>query len=306
MTDVQAEGGRGPRMDPSNLSQNDQEVFNVMSWNSTGLSEEKLRTAMELKGHCLALQETHLAEIPLTARKMQARHLGCVLKHGKAVPPYAACKRKREDLTKGNDLFTARRNGVAFLLGPGITAKELEMAGSAWKRLWEMQRLYGVFFPPRPGLPSGLRVFTVYAPIWQLIMTADRKEELEEFHENFREFVASLDMSIPTLFCGDWNGTIEPDRDYSEQPADHRVRRCCPLLSYLLGPGGPLVDVVSIFPEARTWTFRGGKSWSRPDTVLVSRSAVRLLVGFRVIEEVSDGGHCPCRLLLRAHTVGST
>ena len=203
-------------------------------------------------------------------------------------------------MTKGNDLFTARKNGVAFLLGPGVAAKELDPAGAAWKKLWEMQRLHGICFPPRAGLPHGLRVFSVYAPIWQLIMTPERKAILNEFHDAFREFVATLDMRVPTLFCGDWNGTTEPEKDYSEKPKDHRVRRCCPLLSSLLGPGGPLVDVVAIFPSARTWTFRGGQNWSRPDTILLSRSAVSLVAGFQVIEEISDGGHCPSCLTLKA------
>ena len=60
----------------------------------------------------------------------------------------------------------------------------------------------------------------------------------DAFVAAFLDFVAGLDMQIPTLFLGDFNGTVCPDRYYSSGLAG-----VSSLLTRLLGPGGPLVDL---------------------------------------------------------------
>ena len=90
-----------------------------------------------------------------------------------------------------------------------------------------MCRVHAVLVPPRPDLPLGVRLFSVYAPL-------QRDGARDEFTRLFLEMVAVLDMQIPTLVLGDFNGTVSPCRDYSS--GDGPV---CGLLSRLLGPGGP-------------------------------------------------------------------
>ena len=56
-------------------------------------------------------------------------------------------------------------------------------------------------------MPRGLRVFSVYA-----LLQRDPVRDI--FTRLFLDMVAALDMQIPTLMMGDFNGTISPDRDY--------------------------------------------------------------------------------------------
>ena len=90
-----------------------------------------------------------------------------------------------------------------------------------------MTRLHGVEVPPRQGLPRGLRLFSVYAPLRQ-------DPSQDAFVATFLDFVSGLDMQIPTLFLGDFNGTVCPDRDYSSGLAG-----VSPLLTRLLDLVGP-------------------------------------------------------------------
>ena len=75
------------------------------------------------------------------------------------------------------------------------------------------------------------------------------------------------------------------------------------MLTRLLGPGGPLVDLVDVFPGSWDWTFRRGDATSRCDAVLVSRAAMALVAGFSVMAEVQDGGHSPIVVKLRAKPI---
>ena len=93
--------------------------------------------------------------------------------------------------------------------------REVMPPGRAWKKLWEAQRVHMVEFPSREGLPKGLRVVNVYAPItaW-----SGEREDIERvwFQELLIEAITALDLSIPTMFVGDWNGTMRPERDWKD------------------------------------------------------------------------------------------
>ena len=83
-----------------------------------------------------------------------------------------------------------------------------------------MCRLHGVAVAPRPGLPRGLYFFSPYAPLQD-------DSERSALNADFFEFVTSLDMQVPILFMGDFNGTVSPDRDYSDG-----VGPVCELLTF--------------------------------------------------------------------------
>ena len=85
-----------------------------------------------------------------------------------------------------------------------------------------MARACAVQIPPRPDLPRGLRIFSVYGPL-------QRDPAHVPFTEAFLDMVALLDMQVPTLFMGDFNGTVAPDRDYPSGEGS-----VCPLL--IIGP----------------------------------------------------------------------
>ena len=71
-------------------------------------------------------------------------------------------------------------------------------------------------------------------------------------YEALMDVMAILDMQIPALFMGDFNGTVAPDRDYPSGEGS-----VCPLLTRLLGPGGPLRDFqLVVSPESFAYTFR--------------------------------------------------
>lgn len=255
--------------------------WKVVSWNVSGLSVPRLEKITGLGGDLWALQETHLPEIELAQRKKNAARFNWRLVHGKPAPVS----------TSGAG---GRARGVGSLVAPGVAVREVMPPGRAWKKLWEAQRVHMVEFPPRAGLPRGLRVVNVYAPITEW---SGEREDMERvwFQEMLVEVVAGLDLSIPTMFVGDWNGTMRPERDYGGEGSEARV---CPMLVRLLGPGGPLVDLVDVFPDSWDWTFRGGGT-SRCDAVLVSRSVLPLVAGFSVLTGVQDGGHSPLVVKLR-------
>ena len=116
--------------------------------------------------------------------------------------------------------------GVGILAAPGVAVSPLFPEGISWRRLHAMQRVHAVVVPPRPGLPRGLRLFTVYAPLQEDVTRA-------AFTSAFLDVVAILDMQVPTLLMGDFNGTVAPNRDYN-----HSDKMPCGLLSRLLGRGG--------------------------------------------------------------------
>ena len=74
-------------------------------------------------------------------------------------------------------------------------------------------------------------MFSVHAPLQD-------DAQRSGFNSEFLEMIATIDMQVPTIFLGDFNGTVSPGRDYNSGAGV-----VCPLLSRLLGPGGPLLDL---------------------------------------------------------------
>jgi hypothetical protein len=151
-----------------------------------------------------------------------------------------------------------------------------------------------VLVPPREGLPLGLRLFSLYAPL-------ERDPTLEAFSHEVAAWVATLDLQVPTLILGDFNGSVDPERDFSVGAR----RPVSPLLSRLLGPGGPFLDLqLVVSPELRQYTFRSSRSsgpaaLSRCDLLLANRAALPLVARVWVESGVADGGHSPVLASLR-------
>ena len=107
--------------------------------------------AQELDVDILAIQETHLASFPLECAHTTCRNVGLRLYHGHPVPPVA------------RQVF-GRSCGVGFVARQGVAISPVKPVGAAWRRLHVLGRLHAVRVPPRPGLPLGLLLFSVYAP----------------------------------------------------------------------------------------------------------------------------------------------
>ena len=73
---------------------------------------------------------------------------------------------------------------------------------------------------------------SVYAPL----QTTQQEVERRKFTEALLEVTHTLDLQIPTLLLGDFNGSIWPGRDFHGASSSRRA--ACPLLTHLLGPGG--------------------------------------------------------------------
>ena len=151
---------------------------------------------------------------------------------------------------------------------------------------------------PRPGLPRGLLLFTVYAPLQVRAQSAAR----EQFVALMQQVVHALDMQIPTLVMGDFNGSVAPQDDFMSESGSRRPP--CPLLQHLLGPASPWVDVHRALLGEVPWTFQnvdstGKLSASRIDLVLANHLAMALVQGASVLQSVRDGGHSPVLVQLR-------
>ena len=257
-------------------------LVTVGTWNVSYWHEDRLSAVGSLSVDILALQETKLARIPLERARGAARGHGYTLHHGPPVPATRAG-------------LHGDACGVGLLAAPGVAVSPLPPQGPAWRRLHDSYRLHGVCIPPRSGLPRGLRLFTVYAPLRRDVATH------HAFSTDLLDLLFSLDLQVPTLLLGDFNGTVEPAADYS-RGSDVPV---CPLLARLLGPGAPLVDLqLAISPAARYWTFRGtgrdGQPYhSRIDLILGNRAAMPLVVSVAVRPDVMEGGHSPVLAVLR-------
>ena len=162
-----------------------------------------------------------------------------------------------------------------------------------------MGRLHGVRLPPRVDLPHGLLLLSIYSPLQMRAQSVVR----EHFTTLMLEVVFGLDMQIPTIIFGDFNGSADPPAD--SLGATNRRRPVCPLLAGLLGPGGPFIDVHrSLLGESVPWTFRsldqaGTLSASPVDLALANHAAMPLVHSATVMESVSDGGHSPVLLEFR-------
>ena len=240
-------------------------VLKVGTWNMSKWSPAKAYIVeSEVRVDILAVQETHLASFPLECAHGTARRVGLHLHHGHPVPAVA------------NAVY-GRACGVGFLVRQGVAVSPVVPAGAAWRRLHAMGRLHAVKMPPRLGLPLGLVLMTVYAPL----QTRTTAVQREQFVALMLELSHQLDMQTPTLLLGDFNGSADPPKDFSS--ASGARRTVCPLLAKLLGPGAPWVDVHRVLLEDVPWTFRnvntaGELSASRIDLVLANHAAMALVI----------------------------
>ena len=251
----------------------------VRTWNVSWWVGERLGAFRPFGAQLWALQETKLAPVFLETARGALKREGYVLHHGQASTVHRA----------GGH---GDRCGVGVLAASGVAVSPLMPQGAAWRRLHAMQRVHAVQVPPRPGLSLGLRLFTVYAPLQQ-------DETRGVFNAAFLEMVATLDMQVPTLLLGDFNGTVHPEQDYNSGSG-----QVCPLLSRLLGPGGAFLDLqLVVSPQERAFTFhheRGGQmSLSRCDLALGNRAVLSLVLKVFVAPGIYEGGHNPVIVELR-------
>ena len=262
-------------------------VLRVGTWNISGWGAAKMRAWWpELPVEVLAVQETHLAVIPLHWAHGTMRDLGGSLHHGHPVKAV------------GQGTF-GRSCGVGFVARQGVALAPVLPVGSAWRWLHLVGRLHAVKLAPRAGLPKGLLLLSVYAPLQVRQQAVERRR----FVEALQEVTSALDMQVPTLLMGDFNGSVCPPRDFQGESAGRR--EACPLLARLLGPGSAWVDLqLALMGEELAWTYQhldreGRLSASRIDLVLVNHTALGLVCRMGVLSEVRDGGHSPVVVDLR-------
>lgn len=261
-------------------------TLRVGTWNMSHWSVDKVHTIVrDIPVDVLALQETHLAPLPLEWARTSSSSFHLHLHHGRPAAPVGSSPH-------------GRSCGVGFVATRGVPLSPLLPQGAPWRMLHAMRRLVAVQFPPRPGLPHGLQLVSLYAPL------STQPTERARFVLALLELTHSLDMQIPTLLLGDFNGSLCPARDVASGAHGHSLP-VCPLLAALLGPGGAWVDVhVSLLPPPLPWTFQhptaaGRFASSRIDLVLANRAAMALVVSAAVLPDVRSGGHCPVLVTLR-------
>ena len=179
----------------------------IATWNISHWSRPKAeRAAFEIPFDILAVQETHLAVVPLEHAHTTTRSVELHLHHGRPVP------------ASGHSIH-GRALGVGFLVRRGLAVTPVPPVGAAGRRLHAMCLWHAVRLPPRPDLPHGLLLASVYAPL------ADTNHGLDRvrWHELMLEHLHSLDMQVPTLLLGDFNGTILPERDYHSVSGSKRA-----------------------------------------------------------------------------------
>ena len=254
------------------------------TWNVSHWSAVKADLiATTIGASILAVQETHLAPLPLEWAHTTARHLGLHLHHGRAAVPMANSPH-------------GRSCGVGFVATSGVALSPVLPLGSPWRMLHSVRRLHAVQLPPRLGLPHGLLLLSVYAPLQERQLSAERAR----FVDAMLAVTHTLDMQVPTLLMGDFNGALIPAQDCRGT----HPRPPCPLLSQLLGPGGAWVDVhAALLQPPLPWTFHSlGQSQlgaSRIDLVLANHAAMPFLQSASVLSDLRDGGHSPVLVTLR-------
>ena len=257
------------------------ERLRVGTWNMSGWRAAKARAVFaEVSVDVLAVQETHLAAVPLQWAHATMRTVGSHLHHGHPVRAV------------GQDTF-GRSCGVGFVAQAGVALTPVLPVGAAWRWLHLLGRVHAVRVAPRLGLPRGLLLLSVYAPL----QTRQQAVERGKFVAAMQEITHDLDLQEPCLLLGDFNGSVCPGRDFQGESAARRD--ACPLLAHLLGPGGAWVDVHSaLLGELVPWTFQsidtvGKLSASRIDLILANHAAMGLVQGARVLSAIRDGGHSP-------------
>ena len=261
-------------------------VVCVGTWNMSHWMPGKAHIiATEIGAAILAVQETHLAAFPLECAHGTARRVGLHLHHGHPVKALAGAVR-------------GQSCGVGFVTLQGVAVSSVVPMGAAWRQLYATGRLHAVRLAARPGLPQGLLLFSVYAPLQQRSHAVRR----EKFVASMLQLCSELDMQVPTLILGDFNGSVDPEVDFLGESS--KRREACPLLQRLLGPGAAWVDVQRALSQEVTWTYRNtdaaGRLWaSRIDLVLANHAAMVLVRSATVLESVADGGHSPVLVQLQ-------
>ena len=131
--------------------------------------------ATSIAADVLAVQETHLAPVPLEVAHTTVRQAGLHLHHGRPVVPMAHSEH-------------GRSCGVGFLCRQGLPVTPAAPCCPAWRRLFAMRRLHGVRLAPRQGLPHGLLLLSVYAPL------REQEQARACFDQAFLEVAHTLDM----------------------------------------------------------------------------------------------------------------
>ena len=250
-------------------------LVRIGTWNVSHWTPGRAATiAYDVATAILAVQETHLAALPLDWAKTTAVQLGLRLHHG--APAQAV-----------GDSLHGKACGVGFVAAGGVALSREMPSTSTWRMLHAERRLHVVSVPRRPDLPHGLLLVSVYAPL------QTQESERRRFNAAFAAFTHELDLQRPTLLLGDFNGTLGG-------------RNPCPLLAQLLGPGGAWVDVQATFATTpleptfhSTATTRSRSGASRIDLILASRSALSLVRRIEVLSHIQDGGHSPVVVSLR-------
>ena len=258
----------------------------VGTWNMSHWMPGKAHIiATEIGAAVLALQETHLAAFPLECAHDTARRVGLHLHHGHPARALAGTVR-------------GQSCGVGFVAAKGVAVSPVVPKGAAWRQLYGMGRLHAVLLAARPGLPHGLLMFSVYAPLQQRSHVVQRAK----FVAAMVQLCSELDMQVPTLIFGDFNGSVDPEADFLGESSKKRAP--CPLLEQLLGPGAAWVDVQRALSPEVSWTYRNtdaaGHLWaSRIDLVLANHAAMARVQSTTVLERVADGGHSPVLVQLQ-------
>ena len=250
--------------------------WNLSHWSVDRVESIATRSDLDL----MDIQETHLAQVPLEKAHTTAAHHHLHLHHGRPSQPLARS-------------VHGRSCGVGFLARRGLALSLARPVGPAWRLLHAMGRLHAVRLGPFPTLPHGLLIVSIYAPLQEHGQATLR----ERFVNAFQEFSHVLDMQVPTLLVGDFNGSLIPAYDFAHTSTQRR--HPCPLLSHLLGPGGAWLDVhAALLPPPLPWTYQntdsqGTVSASRIDLILANHAAFPYLTNPRVLTHISDGGHMP-------------
>ena len=118
-------------------------------------------------------------------------------------------------------------------------------------------------------------LLSIYAPL----ASHGHQVERARYTLAMLQLTHELDLQIPTLLLGDFNGSAHPHRDYLSELSHSRLY--CPLLLQLLGPGGAWVDVQDALTDGPLdWTYRnlnsaGKESASRIGSSLCWRTMLR-------------------------------
>ena len=112
------------------------------TWNMSHWSAAKATLmALTVGAEILAVQETHLAPLPLEWAHDTARDLGLHLHHGRPAVPMPRSPH-------------GRSCGVGFVAARGIALSPVLPSGTSWRLLHAMRRIHAVQLPPVPGSPG--------------------------------------------------------------------------------------------------------------------------------------------------------